>query len=84
MGGVRELSGASSISTRGCRRMARTSVDFDWSGHVGVVKHSPTLNTSGEVKWAKAEINRNMIWICFSKDHPWRISECSQVRGKIS
>jgi len=28
-------------------------VDFDWSGHVGEVKYPPTLNTSGEIKWAK-------------------------------
>jgi hypothetical protein len=28
-------------------------VDFDWSGQVGVVKYPPTLNTSGEIKWAK-------------------------------
>ena len=28
-------------------------VDFDWSGNVGVVKYPPTLNTSGEIKWAK-------------------------------
>jgi hypothetical protein len=28
-------------------------VDFDWSGQVGVVKYPPTLNTSGEIRWAK-------------------------------
>ena len=28
-------------------------IDFDWSGRVGVVKYPPTLNTSGEIKWAK-------------------------------
>lgn len=28
-------------------------VDFDWSGRVGVVKYPPTLNTSGEIKWAE-------------------------------
>jgi hypothetical protein len=28
-------------------------IDFDWSGRVGVVKYPPTLNTCGEIKWAK-------------------------------
>jgi hypothetical protein len=28
-------------------------VDFDWSGEVGVVKYPPTLNTSGEIRWAE-------------------------------
>ena len=28
-------------------------IDFDWSGRVGVVKYPPTLNTYGEIKWAK-------------------------------
>ncbi len=28
-------------------------IDFDWSGRVGVAKYPPTLNTSGEIKWAK-------------------------------
>ena len=28
-------------------------IDFDWSGPVGVVKYPPTLNTCGEIKWAK-------------------------------
>ena len=28
-------------------------IDFDWSGHVGEAKYPPTLNTSGEIKWAK-------------------------------
>ncbi len=28
-------------------------IDFDWSGRVDVVKYPPTLNTCGEIKWAK-------------------------------
>jgi serine/threonine protein kinase len=27
-------------------------VDFDWCGHIGKAKYPPTLNTSGEIKWA--------------------------------